>query len=149
MERREVEQKSDREVEVGVLIGKKQVPLSPHPPDTRAREDRRPLAAHTNTHARTPTHPKGTKHWQSANTQSPVNRQNIHKHSHAHTHTHTHTHTQRRIHPNTFSVSTKPCAARRHTHTHAYRWATGAIYTQTAVTASPPAAMAMNTISMQ
>lgn len=86
MERREVEQKSDREVEVGVLIGKKQVPLSPLPPDTHAREDGRPLAAYTNTHAHTPTHHKGTKHRQSANTQSPVNRQNIHKHSHAHTH---------------------------------------------------------------
>ena len=114
MERREVEQKSDREVEVGVLIGKKQVPLSPHPPDTRAREDRRPLAAHTNTHARTPTHPKGTKHWQSANTQSPVNRQNIHKHSHAHTHTHTHTHTQRRL---LLGVNETMCCQTTYTHT--------------------------------
>lgn len=34
MERRAVEQWSDREVEVGVLIREEQAPLSPCPPDT-------------------------------------------------------------------------------------------------------------------
>lgn len=67
MERRDVEQWSDREVEVGVLIRKKQTPLSACPPDTHTHthEDRRPPTAHTHTHHTKmhthmlqPTHPK-------------------------------------------------------------------------------------------
>lgn len=54
IERRAVEQWSDREVEVGVLIREKQTPLSPCPPGAHAWEDRGPLPAsiNINTHSR-------------------------------------------------------------------------------------------------
>lgn len=60
MERRKVEQWSDKEVEVGVLIRKKQTPLSPRPPDTHTHTEKHTTDCphkHTWTHNYTP---KGT-----------------------------------------------------------------------------------------
>lgn len=55
MERRAVEQWSDREVEVGVLIREEQTPLSPCPPDTHThgRTEDHCLPAQTQTHTHT------------------------------------------------------------------------------------------------
>lgn len=73
MERRAVEQWSDREVEVGVLIREEQTPLSPCPPDTHAWEDRGPLPASTNTDTHTRTRARRQRANMPARPQTPSN----------------------------------------------------------------------------